>query len=182
MTTGQDTTAVSAGIERLVQRLDASVDSPAKAEAQELVRLLLALYGNALSRVLDILRTEQGGSHAVLDRLAKDPLVGCLLVLHDLHPDPVDVRVARALMMLQPHLPADTAVHLVAVEGDSVRVRAERTASARISGVGLRLAIERALHESAPELVKIHIDGLDDSSSTLIQIRRAGTPAAATIE
>jgi hypothetical protein len=171
-----DPEALGAEIESLVQGLSALDDSPAKAQAQDLVRLLMALYGAGLSRILDLIRTEGGGPQAVLDRLGADPLLASLLAIHDLHPDPVEVRVRRALAELQPHLPASTRLTLVGVDRDVVRVTVDRAAAGQIqAGATVRLAIERAVREAAPELTAIHVDGLD---GPLIQIARS-SPAAA---
>jgi hypothetical protein len=170
-----DPEAVGAEIETLVGKLSASGDSPAKTHAQELVRLLMSLYGAGLSRILALIRTEGGGPQAVLDRCAADPLLASLLALHDLHPDPLDVRVRRALAGLQPHLPGSTRIALIAVEGESVRVAVEGSSVGRAGGETLRLAIERAIQEAAPELTAIEIDGLE---GPLIQISRSSAAAA----
>ncbi|HEX2166682.1 MAG TPA: NifU family protein [Longimicrobiales bacterium] len=172
-----DPATVGARIEALVQQLSALDSSPAKAQAQELVRLLMSLYGAGLSRVLDIVRTEGGGPEAVLDRLAAEPLLASLLVLHDLHPHPVQLRVERALAELRPHLPAATNVTLVAVEQDAVRVAVGRAASGQPrAGEAVRAAIERAIQEAAPEITAIHIEG---AGEPLIQIGRSSSTAAA---
>jgi hypothetical protein len=134
----------------------------------------MSLYGAGLSRMLDVVRTEGGGPPAVLDRLAADPLLASLLVLHDLHPHPLEFRVQRAVTELQPHLPALTRVTLVAVERDSVRVAVERTAAGQTDGT-VRLAIERAIQEAAPEITAIHVEG----ASPLIQIARSSPSAGA---
>ena len=171
-----DAVRLGAQIEALVQKLSAVSDSPAKAQAQELVRLLMALYGAGVSQMLDIIRTERAGPEAVLERLATDPLVASLLILHDLHPYSVELRVQRALAALSSHLPAPTTLRLVAVEGDAVRVAITGTGHSQTSAT-VRAAIERAVHEAAPELATIHIDGLDEP---LIQIIRSSpSPSAA---
>lgn len=165
-----DPVAIGAEIEGLIREIRAGADAQVGAQAQELVRLLLALYGEGLAAMLDIVRTERGGSNAILERFASDPLVASLLVLHDVHPHPLDVRVERAVVALTPHLPAGTHVTLVSADVDSVRVAVQRTsASAGQSGETLRLAIERAIREAAPEVSAIHVDGLDDR---LIQVIR----------
>jgi hypothetical protein len=172
-----DPATIGAEIETLVQKLSALGDSPAKAQAEELVRLLLSLYGAGLSRVLDLIRTERGGPEAVLERFAADPLLASLLVLHDLHPHPVEVRVQRALAGLQPHLPGSVHVTLAAVEAESVRVTVERPTSGPIqAGATIRAAIERAIQEAAPELTAISIEGLEEP---LIQIVRSSPIRAA---
>jgi hypothetical protein len=170
-----DPEALGADIETLVGKLSALGDSPAKTHAQELVRLLMSLYGAGLSRILALIRTEGGGPQAVLDRCAADPLLTSLLALHDLHPYPIAVRVQRALAELQPHLPASTRLTLMAVDDGGVRVMVERQGGAQAAPETLRVAIERAIQEAAPEVTGIFIQGLDEP---LIQITRSSTAAA----
>jgi hypothetical protein len=177
MATSQDAAALTARIEHHIERLEALSGSPAKAEAQSLVRLLLSLYGTGLSRMLDIVRTERAGPEAVLDRFATDPLVASLLVLHDLHPDPVEQRVGRCLTALQPHLPPDTILRVAGFESDAVTVRVEHRGNSIAATSSLRAAIERAIQEAAPEIGTIRIEGLADGAAPLIQIIRR-PPAA----
>jgi hypothetical protein len=179
MATSEDAAALTARIEQHIERLESQADSPAKAEAQSLVRLLLSLYGTGLSRMLDIVRTERGGPEAVLNRFATDPLVASLLVLHDLHPDPVELRVGRCLTALQPHLPPDTILGVVGFESDAVSIRVEHHGGAIAATSGLREAIERAIQEAAPEIGTIRIEGLADAPGPLIQIIRR--PASAPV-
>jgi hypothetical protein len=177
MATSHDAAALTVRIEHHIQRLEAQGDSPAKAEAQSLVRLLLSLYGTGLSRMLDIVRTERGGPEAVLDRFAADPLVASLLVLHELHPDPVELRVGRCLTALQPHLPPETTLRAVGFESDAVSIQVEHRGGAVAAASGLREAIERAIQEAAPEIATIRIEGLADAPVPLIQIIRRPAPA-----
>jgi hypothetical protein len=174
-----DPVTIGAEIESLIRKMGALGDSEATAQAQTLVRLLMSLYGAGLSRMLEIVRTEGGGPQAVLDRLASDPLLASLLVLHDLHPHPIDIRVQRALVELRPHLPADTHLTLVAIDTDSVRVRVEQSAyePARSDGT-IRLAIERAIQEAAPEIGGIQIDGLDPPSPSVHRASGIGEAGA----
>ena len=50
------------------------------AAAEELVRLLLGLYGDGLSHIMDALAAEGAAGGAVSDRLLADPLVESLLL------------------------------------------------------------------------------------------------------
>jgi hypothetical protein len=169
-----DPARIGEEIEALVAALSALGDSPARAQAQELVRLLISLYGAGLARMLDLIRTEGGGPDAVLERFAADPLLASLLAVHDLHPHPIEVRVRRALAGLQPHLPPSTRVTLAAVAPDSVRVTVERPAAGQ-AGHTIRMAIERAVQEAAPELTAIQVEGLE---APLIQIVRSAAVAS----
>jgi hypothetical protein len=181
MTLSEDPAGLAARIESAIGELGTLADPQVKAQAQEVVRLLMALYGAGLSRMLDIVRAEEGGTAAVLERFAGDGLIASLLVLHDLHPHPLQTRVERALAALQPHLPQSTEITLVAASGDRVEVRFNQGAAARgASDDMIRMALERAIQEAAPEVGAIQIDGPDDRGERpLIQIvRRADLQGA----
>src|SRR5689334_13721367 len=61
--------------------------------ALEAVETLTEVYGEALRRVL-----VQAAAHpGCVERLAADELVRHLLLLHGLHPDPVERRVSRVV-------------------------------------------------------------------------------------
>ncbi|WP_251091827.1 NifU family protein [Streptomyces sp. Caat 7-52] len=64
--------------------------------ALEAVRLLTEVYGEALARVLDHVE------EPLRAKLTEDELLGHLLVLHDIHPEPVESRAARAVERLRP--------------------------------------------------------------------------------
>src|SRR5262249_408658 len=67
-------------IEELLATLRATSGSAAAA-AEELVRLLLGLYGDGLSHIMDALAAEGAPGEAILDRLLGAPLVESLLLL-----------------------------------------------------------------------------------------------------
>ncbi|MEV6397041.1 hypothetical protein AB0M39_20010 [Streptomyces sp. NPDC051907] len=101
------TTAEQAGrrVEEILDQLAAAGDEQARAAAEELVRVLMDFYGAGLARTVELLRAAarpgqgQGaaGDGDPLAALLGDRLVASLLVLHDLHPEDLDTRVARAL-------------------------------------------------------------------------------------
>jgi len=79
-------------VEQLLGRLE-EVPGPAGELATAAVSALTELYGEALGRVVGSARRDP----ALLRELADDALVGHLLALHGVHPDPVERRVSRAL-------------------------------------------------------------------------------------
>jgi len=85
-------------VEQLLGRLE-EVPGPAGELAAAAVTALTELYGEALGRVV----AHAAGS-PVLRALTDDALVGHLLALHGVHPDPVERRVARALDRLRREL------------------------------------------------------------------------------
>jgi Fe-S cluster biogenesis protein NfuA len=141
-------------IEILMGELAAA--SPAvRGKAEELVRLLMQLYGAGLDRILTAVDDAgQGVAGPIFARLAADDLVASLLVLHDLHPLDLETRVGRALDHVRPHLGSHGGdVKLLGVEDGVVLLRLEGKAST------VKQAIEKAIQEAAPEIVRIEVEG-----------------------
>jgi Fe-S cluster biogenesis protein NfuA/nitrite reductase/ring-hydroxylating ferredoxin subunit len=137
-----------------------SVEGPARELALEAVSCLLELYGAGLARVLAAV--DAGGAPAeIRARFVDDELVSHLLLLHELHPEGVEVRVARALDEVRPYLQSHGGdVELVGVEGDVARLRLRGSCDGcPSSAMTLRLAVEEAIHAAAPELARIEADG-----------------------
>ncbi|GAA4574230.1 NifU family protein [Planotetraspora kaengkrachanensis] len=155
-----DVHAAGARVEALIAELG-SPDTRAKAE--ELVRVLVGLYGEALERVMRIVTGAEAAD--VLHRLTTDDLVSGLLIVHDLHPLGTADRVLAALEEVRPHLGLhDGGVELLGVDpAGVVRLRLEGTChgcpSSRLTVAG---AIERAIIRLAPEVTRVDVDGLDD--------------------
>ena len=81
------------GLDELLERVE-QIPGPAGELALEAVSALAEVYGEALARAL-ALAAEPAGFVA-------DELLGHLLVLHGIHPDPVERRVERALDEMAP--------------------------------------------------------------------------------
>lgn len=147
-----DDPAVRERLERLDQLL-ARVEAtpgPAGETAMEAVSALAEVYGEALARVID------HASGALVAALTEDELVGHLLVLHDLHPDPVERRVTRALdevrTALAQHGGGD--VELAGIDGDVANVRLKVTGCGS-STAGIADAVRAAVLAVAPELAEV---------------------------
>ena len=69
----------------------------ARERAEELVRLVVDLYGAGLERMLQVLHEQGQLTDEALDALADDDLVASLLLVHGLHPYSVETRIAKAL-------------------------------------------------------------------------------------
>ncbi|MFE1193928.1 NifU family protein [Streptomyces olivaceoviridis] len=147
--------AVEARLARLDELLAGleSAPGPAAATAVEAVRVLTEIYGEALARMLD-LAGEQPAA-----RLAEDELLGHLLVLHELHPEPPARRAERAVDRLRPAVRERGGdVELVGVDGQVARVRVTE-ASGCGSGCGggptVADAVREAVLAAAPELTAV---------------------------
>src|ERR1022692_1271692 len=140
---------VGTRVEELLAALRTSGGVKVAAAAEELVGLLVGLYGDGLAQIVTVLR-EQGEAGAVtLARLAEDPLVESLLLLHGLHPLDVDARVPRALDPGRPYhgCPSST--------------------------VTVQLAIQGAVEAAAPEVTQVVVEGMTEPPGPkLLQIGR----------
>jgi Fe-S cluster biogenesis protein NfuA/nitrite reductase/ring-hydroxylating ferredoxin subunit len=133
----------------------------ARERAEELVRLVVDLYGAGLERLLEIVHESGRLDDDLLDRFAADDLVASLLAVHGLHPDDVETRVARALDGVRPYLGSHGGdVELLGVTDDGV-VRLRMLGSCDgcpSSSVTLTLAVETAIQEAAPEVTGIEVE------------------------
>jgi hypothetical protein len=124
-----DTGETGARIERLLDELVNPADPGVARRAEELVRLVVELYGEGLTRIVGLAGAEV---------LVKDDLVASLLVLHDLHPSPLRERVLRALR----------GARLLGIEDGVVRVEAPR---------GTEAAVMRAVEAAAPDATRVEV-------------------------
>ena len=80
-----------ARVDALLDDIEALTDAAARDMALDVVQALVELYGEGLARIVASLPAATG------EALAEDELVEHLLLLHDLHPVPLEERVRRAL-------------------------------------------------------------------------------------
>ena len=149
--------------ERIEALLEASAahGPVARERAEELVRLIVELYGAGLERVLEIVHDAGVLDDDLLAALANDQLVSSLLLVHDLHPYGVQDRVERALEAVRPYLGSHGGdVRLTGVTDDGV-VRLQLLGSCdgcASSSVTLELAVEDAIRAAAPEVARIEVE------------------------
>jgi Fe-S cluster biogenesis protein NfuA len=148
-------------IEELLAGLTASGQGTA---AEELVRLLVGLYGDGLARIAGTLSDEGAAGAAMLGRLAEDPLVESLFLLHGLHPLDVDTRIQRALDRVRPYLGSHAGgVQYVGVTDGVALLRLEGNCDGCPSStVTVKLAIEGAVQDAAPEVSEIVVEGVTE--------------------
>lgn len=132
----------------------------ARERAEELVRLVVDLYGSGLERLLEIVHESGRLDDELLDRLATDELVASLLVVHGLHPYDVETRVTCALDSVRPYLGSHggDVEFLGLTEEGMVRLRMLGSCDGcPSSSVTLTLAVETAIQAAAPETVGIEV-------------------------
>lgn len=148
---------VGSRIERLLAELGADADPSVRDRAEELVRLLVDFYGAALARVVDL------AEQPLLERLADDELVASLLIVHDLHPLPTLARVEAALERVRPYLGSHAGgVQLRGIDEQGVvHLALEGTCNGcQSSTLTVKLSIERAIEEAAPEVTGVDVEGI----------------------
>jgi len=169
---------VAADPTNAVQRIDAALDEIAeigdpkvRERVEDVVRLLLELYGAGLERIVESVGSTD---EPVLDRLVTDPLVASLLVLHGLHPVDVDTRVERALEDVRPYLGSHAGgVTYLGVDDEGVaHLTLEGSCSnCPSSSITVKHSIERAIVEAAPEVVAVAVEDVEKPAApTLLQI------------
>jgi Fe-S cluster biogenesis protein NfuA len=153
----------------MIERVEALLDAveefppPQREVATELVQALLDMYGEGLARIV------AAGSVP-----AEDELVAHLLLLHGLHPVPLEDRVTGALDSVRPYLVAHGGgVELLGVADGVVRLRLEGACNGcPSSAVTLKSAVEEAVMKAAPDVERIEADGAVEPSG-LLQIEIA---------
>src|SRR5688572_22761416 len=139
-------------VDVLLEEVEAFPDPAARDKATELVGALLDLYGDGLGRLV--------ARVAEPEALGEDEVVSHLLLLHGIHPVPIEARVRTALEEVRPYLDSHGGnVELVAVEDGTVRLRMEGSCSGcPSSAVTLKLAIEDAIRKHAPDVGEIEAE------------------------
>ena len=152
-------------IDTLASALDQVADAGAREAARELLELVLDLHGLALARTLAIIASAESGRELV-DRLAQDEQVRAALLLHGLHPEPIEERIGKALeaLRLAGFGTLGCRVRLIEVDSGTARVRLEGAHGPEgLRALGLRQQIEAAIINEAPDIDDIVIEGLEDA-------------------
>lgn len=146
-------------LEALVREVDDLADLAARNAAVAAIQALLELHRDGLERLLELAGPE------VVRRLARDPVVGCLLLVHDLHPLSLEERVRGALERVRPYLGSHGGgVELLGIEGGVVRLRLEGSCHGCPSSTAtVRYAIEQAIGEEAPDVAGVEVEGAGES-------------------
>ncbi|MCW2492829.1 MAG: hypothetical protein JWN47_2193 [Frankiales bacterium] len=172
-------------IEALLTASEAA--GPLAAErAEELVRVVVDLYGAGLERLLDVLHEAGRLDDVAVGALADDPLVSGLLLVHGLHPRDLSTRVARALDSVRPYLGSHGGdVELVGItESGVVRLRLTGSCDGCSSSAAtLELAVEGAVRDAAPEVTDIEVIASASASASgvipiaSLRVRTSAEPA-----
>lgn len=175
--TGQvkDFRQVGARIEELLGGLAEHADAESLHAAEEVVRLLVEMYGVGLERIVEAMGQTDVGSQ-LLHELTGDDLVTSLLIVHGLHPVPLEDRINQALDSVRPYLGSHAGgVEVVGVDDVGVlQLRLQGSCDGcSSSSETVRVAIENAVLAAAPEIVAVEAEGMVErpKKTELLQIQ-----------
>jgi Fe-S cluster biogenesis protein NfuA len=148
-------------VEQLVHSLSNCPDPVVRDQVQELVATLMDFHGEGFSRMLHILEAHPGNLPDAFQSMVKDSIVGSLLLMYELHPGDVRDRVKAALEAVRPALQAHQGdIELIAIENDAVTLRLQGSCNGCASSTAtFRNLIETAIHDGAPEIRSIQLEG-----------------------
>ncbi len=176
----QEWQARSAAIEEQARLVEQCADPATRAAALDLVRSVMELHKSALQRILAIVEEKAEDGGGIVEALSRDPLVRSVLVLHDLHPDNVETRVARVLEEMQPKLQRhNAAARLVSAADGTVRVFLEASSGCGSNIDGLKTSLEQALLDAAPD-AEIVVESNEAANSGFVSLDALRPPSAET--
>jgi hypothetical protein len=171
MSSDEQLRAIVERIEALVAECAASPDPATRRNAQELVQLLMRLYGAGLARILRMVELHDASGRRTVDALLGDDLVASLLVLHDLHPEDDEARIRRGLERLE--APVGATIRLLEVRDGTARVHLDDERGAA-SLLDVERLIDDVVRAVAPNIAVVDIAGLPVRPPLpLVQLKRA---------
>ncbi|MGH9839787.1 MAG: NifU family protein [Blastocatellia bacterium] len=149
-------------IEELVRTIESAADPRVRASAVELMQSLMDLHGAGIERMMEIVFESGAPGGEMIDRFAEDDLTASLLLLYSLHPLGLETRVMQALDKVRPYLRSHGGnVELLDVNDGVVRLRLEGSChGCASSAMTLKLAIEEAVYEAAPDVTAMEVEGV----------------------
>ncbi len=146
-------------LQDLLEQIQAQPNTAARALLQDCLQSLLAFYGEGLSRILAHIQADAVSGPKILEQILRDQSVSGLLLIHGLHPVPLEARARDALEKVRPYLLSHGGnIELLSLENEVARVRLQGTCKTCPSSViTLELAVRRALEEACPDLVGFEV-------------------------
>ena len=167
-------------VEELTAQTEMLPDPQARRVAEDLISAVMDMYGEGLTRIVEILEEKGDAAADVKQRLVDDGIVASLLLIHDLYPVPVGERVAEALEGVRPYMESHGGnVELISLEDGVARLRLEGSCDGcPASSSTLELAIKSALDEAAPDLVGIEVENLGQDLLNPVKVTGTALPMA----
>jgi Fe-S cluster biogenesis protein NfuA/nitrite reductase/ring-hydroxylating ferredoxin subunit len=151
-------------IQDLTAKVDELSDVRARMLAQELVATVVAMYGDGLQRIMEVIGDSREAGATILDQLSQDGAVASLLLIHDLYPVSLEERVLEALDTVRPYMESHGGnVELTGLEDGVAKLVLQGSCNGcAASRATLELAIKQALDEHAPDLAGLEVQGVTE--------------------
>jgi Fe-S cluster biogenesis protein NfuA/nitrite reductase/ring-hydroxylating ferredoxin subunit len=149
-------------VQELQDRLDTVGDPATRKVAEDLVSAVVQVYGAGLERILERMLAAGEAGEQIAVALTDDQFLATLLLIHDLHPVPLETRVQEALDSVRPYMESHGGnVELLSLDSGIARIHLRGSCSdCAASAVTLELAIKQALEQSAPDLEGLEVEGV----------------------
>ncbi len=162
-------------IEQLIQKVETEADPKTRAAVIELVQSLMEFHGAGIERIMEIAAERGANGWEIIEDFGRDELVGNLLILYGQHPVSLDERVMQGLEKARPFLHSHSGdVELLGISDDgAVRLRLIGNCDGcPSSSETLKLAIEKAIYEAAPDATAIETVGAieEKTANNFVQI------------
>jgi Fe-S cluster biogenesis protein NfuA/nitrite reductase/ring-hydroxylating ferredoxin subunit len=156
-------------VQDLTAKVDELADPQARDLAQDLVAAVMAMYGDGLGRIMEVISGSREAGATIIDELCQDGAVASLLLIHDLYPVSLQERVTEALDTVRPYMESHGGnVELVSLEHGVAKLALQGSCNGcAASRATLELAIKQALDEHAPDLAGLEVQGVTEPPSPL---------------
>ncbi len=149
-------------IEMLIGQIEGSPDSVVRNCAVELIGTIMELHGLGIERMLETTWEKGAVGQELIDDFAQDDMLHSLLLLHGLHPLDLETRVTQALDKVRPYLGSHGGnVELLGINDGVVHLGLQGSCNGcASSAMTLKLAIEEAMQEFAPDIERMEVEGV----------------------
>ena len=150
---------VESRLQELIEQIESQPNPAARALLQECLQSMLAFYGQALGDIIDHLKAAGAEGEVILHGLLKNRAISSVLLVHGLHPIPLETRLRGALEKSRPYMQSHGGnIELLSLENEVARVKLSGTCkSCPSSAITLQLAVRRAVEEACPDLIAFEL-------------------------
>jgi Fe-S cluster biogenesis protein NfuA/nitrite reductase/ring-hydroxylating ferredoxin subunit len=149
-------------MQEMVEKIQKTPDPAARRLLQDCLESVLAFYGEGLTRVLQVVDKAGADGEKVRAALLRDGGVTGLLLIHGLHPVPLEKRLLEALDKVRPYMKSHGGdVELLSLEHEFAKLRLQgHCETCPSSTVTLELAVRHAIEEACPDLAGFEVEGM----------------------
>ena len=154
-------------IQELIARIAEVPDPSSRQMLEDFLESLLRFYGQGLARILELVEEAGPEGREVYRLMINDGAVRGLLLIHGLHPVPLEARLREALDKIRPYMESHGGnVELLSLEDDVARLRLQgHCKTCPSSAVTMELAIRGAIEEACPDLMGFEVEGVEQMTA-----------------